>query len=210
MAGPHRNVVTRYDIELVSSGTKPIRVARTIATFTNLGKKRAWELLRNAPVVAIQGASRWTAEEARQQLERRGATVKVRAYDVEVPNPEFSSPALLRGTTESPAAGTNRAALLCAASLVATLLPLVTVQVVLNVDDLSDGMFGALLWLGIACTIAAIILGTNGRGATTPSSGLRALSTIAVVLGVVELIGMLAFTMFALALREAAGDWFQM
>ncbi len=43
-------------------------------------------LVRGAPVLIVKGAFYATAEGARQALERRGATVQLRTYDVEVPN----------------------------------------------------------------------------------------------------------------------------
>jgi len=99
MATSRRNVERRYDIVLVSSGTRPSRIARTITGFTDLRKEpgaylnnaEARQLVRRAPVLIVQGASYATAERARQALERRGATVELRAYDVEVPRPEPSS-----------------------------------------------------------------------------------------------------------------------
>ncbi len=71
-------------------------------------------------------------------------------------------------------------------------------------------MFFTLVWLGIACTIAAIILGIIARGAAAPGSGLRALSTIGVVIGVVELLAILAWTLFLLALGEALNGYAEM
>ncbi len=91
MVGSPSNLETRYDVVLVSAGTRPRRTAQTIASFTDLRKEEAWEHLRRAPEVILQGASYATAEGARQALERRGATVELRAYDVEVPEPEPSS-----------------------------------------------------------------------------------------------------------------------
>jgi hypothetical protein len=113
------------------------------------------------------------------------------------------------GTTRSRGAGIKRASLITMASLLTALLPVIAVVVLLNVD-LSNEMFSTLLFLGIACTIAAVILGSIGRGAAAHGSELRALSTVAVVVGVIEVVGMLAFTAFALALREAASGLFQM
>ncbi len=116
----------------------------------------------------------------------------------------------LGGPIEPRAAGINKAALFTAASLVAASLPLITVVVLQNVE-LNCGSVGfTLIWLGIACTTAAISLGIIGRVAAAPGSELRALSTFAVVLGVIELVAILAFTMFALALREATTGWGQM
>lgn len=81
------NVEPRYDVELISVGTKPRRVALTVASFTDLRNEEAKELLRTAPVLILQGASYATAEGAREALERLGATVEVRAYEVDTPGP---------------------------------------------------------------------------------------------------------------------------
>jgi ribosomal protein L7/L12 len=91
IAGSRGNVETRYDIKLVSAGTKPRRLAWTIASITGLRVRDAWELLRKAPVLILRGAYYGTAEGAREALERRGATVELRAYDVEAPQPKPSS-----------------------------------------------------------------------------------------------------------------------
>lgn len=91
MADSPVKVERRYDVVLVSAGTRPKRVARTIRTFTDLRKEEASELLRSAPVPILQGAHYATAAGARDALERRGAIVKMRAYDVEVPRPEPGS-----------------------------------------------------------------------------------------------------------------------
>jgi hypothetical protein len=91
MLGSPSNLEPRYDVVLVSAGTRPRRVAQTIASFTDLRREEAWELLRRAPELILQGASYATAEGARQALERRGATVELRAYDVEVPEPAPNS-----------------------------------------------------------------------------------------------------------------------
>jgi hypothetical protein len=88
MAVSPGNVETRYDVELVSAGTKPRRVAWTVASITGLGRREAAELLRKAPVLILRDASYATAEGAKEALERRGATVEMRAHDVEVPKSE--------------------------------------------------------------------------------------------------------------------------
>lgn len=95
------------------------------------------------------------------------------------------------------------------ASLLAAPLPAITVVVQVNVDDLGKEIRWTLLFLGIACTIAVIILGSIGRGAAAHGSELRSLSTFAVVVGVIEFVGMLAFTAFAYAVGKAAEFWFQ-
>jgi hypothetical protein len=88
------NVKRRYDVELISVGTKPRRVALTVASFTDLRIEEAKELLRTAPVLILRNASYATAEGAREALQRRGATVEVRAYDMEIagPTPQPSTP----------------------------------------------------------------------------------------------------------------------
>ncbi len=98
MVGSPSNLETRYDVVLVSAGTRPRSVARTIASFTDLRREEAWELLRRDPELILQGASYATAEGSRQALERRGATVELRAYDVEVPEPAPNSSEPLRGS----------------------------------------------------------------------------------------------------------------
>src|SRR6266508_1320564 len=84
MVGSPSNLETRYDVVLVSAGTRPRSVARTIASFTDLRREEAWELLRRDPELILQGASYATAE--------------LRAYDVEVPEPAPNSSEPLRGS----------------------------------------------------------------------------------------------------------------
>jgi len=79
MAASRRSMERRYDVVLVSAGTRPKRVARTIRTFTDLRQEEASELLRRAPVPILQSAHYATAEGARDALERRGATVEMQA-----------------------------------------------------------------------------------------------------------------------------------
>src|SRR5262245_47212322 len=95
VADPPRNLETRYDVTLVSVGRKPKRVAKAIASSADLGEREAWELLQKAPILILQGARYATAERAKEALERRGATVEMRAYEVEVPRPEPRSPSSL-------------------------------------------------------------------------------------------------------------------
>jgi hypothetical protein len=52
--------------------------------------------------------------------------------------------------------------------------------------------------------------GMAGRSAATPGSDLRTLSTIGVVIGVIELVAILLFTLFFLALVEATSGWGEM
>jgi hypothetical protein len=66
------NVEPRYDVELISVGTKPRRVAWTVASFTDLRNEEATGLLRTAPFLILQNASYATAVGAREALERRG------------------------------------------------------------------------------------------------------------------------------------------
>jgi len=91
MADSQGNVEPRYDVELISIGTNSRRVARTVASFADLRNEEAKELLRTAPVLILRNASYATAEGARDALERLGATVEMRAYDVEAPRPEPGS-----------------------------------------------------------------------------------------------------------------------
>jgi ribosomal protein L7/L12 len=78
---------------LLSAGPKDRRVVRTIAEFTDRTRQQALELVQTAPVLILQGAGYATAESARLALERLGATIEVRAHDVEAPWPrELSTP----------------------------------------------------------------------------------------------------------------------
>jgi hypothetical protein len=70
---------------LLSAGPKERRVVRIIAEFTDRTRQQALELVQTAPVLILQGASYATAEGARLALERLGATIEVRTYDVETP-----------------------------------------------------------------------------------------------------------------------------
>jgi ABC-type multidrug transport system fused ATPase/permease subunit len=128
MADSPANVERRYDVELTSVGTKPRRVARTVASFTDLRNEKAKELLRTAPVLILRNASYATAEGAREALERRGATVEVRAYDMEIaaPKPQPSTP-----TTW----GQIALVILMVGILIFVLLALVATLIVANLGD---------------------------------------------------------------------------
>jgi hypothetical protein len=94
MAVSSSNVQARYDVVLASGGANPRRVAPIIASFTELRRREAWELLQRAPVLILQGVGYATAQGAKEALERRGATVELRAYDMETagPAPQSSTP----------------------------------------------------------------------------------------------------------------------
>jgi ABC-type Na+ efflux pump permease subunit len=87
-----RRFQSQYDVVLLSAGPKERRVVRTIAEFTDRTRQQTLELVRTAPVLILQGASYATAEGARLALERLGAAIEVRAYEVETPRqPEPST-----------------------------------------------------------------------------------------------------------------------
>jgi hypothetical protein len=90
------------------------------------------------------------------------------------------------------------------AALVAVSLPLMMLAVtrVVAPDGVGDRVALTLVWLGIATTITAIILGSLGIVVAAQRSDLRALSVIAVVLGVIQLVAIVALYLFALALGE--------
>ncbi len=92
MSGPTSGVESRYDVELVSVGTRPRRVAPIVASFTELSKREAWELLLRTPVFILEGAGYATAQGAKEALERAGATVEMQARDVQVPGPAPQTP----------------------------------------------------------------------------------------------------------------------
>jgi ABC-type Na+ efflux pump permease subunit len=88
-----RRFESRYDVVLLSAGPKERRVVRIIAEFTYRTRQQALELVQTAPVLILQGAGYATAEGARLALERLGATIEVRASDVETPwTPDPSTP----------------------------------------------------------------------------------------------------------------------
>jgi len=93
-------VESRHDLRLVSTGHKRRRVARIIAGFTGRTRREAMGMIETAPVLILQGANHATAEDARMALERLGATVEERAYEVETagPPPQSSTPPTSRQT----------------------------------------------------------------------------------------------------------------
>jgi hypothetical protein len=93
-------VESRHDLRLVSAGHKSRRVARIIAGFTDRTRREAMGMIETAPVLILQGANYATAEDARMALERLGATVEERAYEVETagPPPQSSTPPTSRQT----------------------------------------------------------------------------------------------------------------
>jgi hypothetical protein len=93
-------VESRHDLRLVTAGHKPRRVARIIAGFTDRTRREAMGMIETAPVLILRGANYATAEDARIALERLGATVEERAYEVETAGrpPQSSTPPTSRQT----------------------------------------------------------------------------------------------------------------
>jgi len=113
------------------------------------------------------------------------------------------------GATKSRAVDSKRASLLAVVALVAVSLPPITAVVVHDQAPagVSDSVLLVLIGLGIVCAIAAIALGIHARGAAVVGSELRSLSTFGVLLGIVELVAIVALMLFLLMVGAAASSW---
>lgn len=67
-----------FDVEITSTGDQKIAVIKAIRSFTSLGLKEAKDLADGAPSIALAGADKEKAEEAKKALEEAGATVTLK------------------------------------------------------------------------------------------------------------------------------------
>jgi large subunit ribosomal protein L7/L12 len=67
-----------FDVEITSAGDQKIAVIKAIRSFTTLGLKEAKDLADGAPSIALAGADKAKAEEAKKALEEAGATVNLK------------------------------------------------------------------------------------------------------------------------------------
>ena len=69
---------TEFDVVLTDVGAKKINVIKAVRALTNLGLKEAKEVVEGAPSTILNGVSKESAAEAKQQLEAEGATVELK------------------------------------------------------------------------------------------------------------------------------------
>jgi len=67
-----------FDVEITATGDQKIAVIKAIRTFTTLGLKEAKDLADTNPSIALAGADKEKAEEAKKALESAGATVTLK------------------------------------------------------------------------------------------------------------------------------------
>ena len=67
-----------FDVEITATGDQKIAVIKAIRSFTALGLKEAKDLADGAPSIALAGADKEKAEEAKKALEEAGATVTLK------------------------------------------------------------------------------------------------------------------------------------
>ena len=67
-----------FDVEITATGDQKIAVIKAIRTFTALGLKEAKDLADTNPSIALAGADKEKAEEAKKVLEEAGATVTLK------------------------------------------------------------------------------------------------------------------------------------
>lgn len=67
-----------FDVVLQDAGNQKLRVIREVRALTNLGLSEAKDLVDSTPRPLLSKVSRETAERAKSQLERAGASVEVR------------------------------------------------------------------------------------------------------------------------------------
>jgi len=69
---------TEFDVVLISSGEKKIRVIKVVRAITNLGLKEAKELVDNAPNPIKEGIAKAEAEDIQKQIEEAGGSVELK------------------------------------------------------------------------------------------------------------------------------------
>ncbi len=69
---------TSFDVEITATGDQKIAVIKAIRSFSPLGLKEAKDLADGAPSIALVGADKEKAEEAKKALEAAGATVTLK------------------------------------------------------------------------------------------------------------------------------------
>ena len=67
-----------FDVEITATGDQKIAVIKAIRSFSPLGLKEAKDLADGAPSIALVGADKEKAEEAKKALEAAGATVTLK------------------------------------------------------------------------------------------------------------------------------------
>lgn len=69
---------TEFDVMLVATGDKKIKVIKAVRGATGLGLKEAKALVDGAPAAVKEGVSKEDAEALKKELEEAGATVEVK------------------------------------------------------------------------------------------------------------------------------------
>jgi large subunit ribosomal protein L7/L12 len=77
-AGEAAEEKSSFDVEITATGDQKIAVIKAIRSFTALGLKEAKDLADGAPSIALAGADKEKAEEAKKALEEAGATVTLK------------------------------------------------------------------------------------------------------------------------------------
>ena len=67
-----------FDVVLEAAGDKKIAVIKEVRALTSLGLKEAKDVVDSAPKAVLEGASKETAEKAKEALEAAGATVSLK------------------------------------------------------------------------------------------------------------------------------------
>jgi large subunit ribosomal protein L7/L12 len=81
MAGPGAPAAeekTMFNVMLNSAGDKKIQVIKVVRELTSLGLKEAKDMVENAPVAVVEGASKADAEAAKAKLEEVGAQIELK------------------------------------------------------------------------------------------------------------------------------------
>jgi large subunit ribosomal protein L7/L12 len=69
---------TAFDVILEHPGDKKIAVIKEVRAITSLGLKEAKDLVDSAPKAVVEGATKESAEKAKDQLEAAGARVTLK------------------------------------------------------------------------------------------------------------------------------------
>lgn len=69
---------TEFDVVLEGFGDNKIQVIKAVRELTNLGLKKAKEVVEGAPKAVLEGAKKEDAEAAKEKLEAAGAAVTLK------------------------------------------------------------------------------------------------------------------------------------
>lgn len=98
-----------FDVMLTAVGQRPIEIIKQVRAIAGLGLKQAKDLVDGLPLPVLEQVDGATAEDARQRLEKAGATIELRPRDDDpVPRPAVDEGDDASGTVDGWLDGVER------------------------------------------------------------------------------------------------------